>query len=142
MKYKVPAVNFIGTMMANVDNDQLSDADFRQMFRNTLPIVEKPEHHTIANADCAARAAKYYPIEEVGINERVEMLKKDLNEYFKDTEIKEYEIYSIKGNNVRLVPINPEFDENYDNDEMDNHIAKIGKKYNLLVAWTSGIRPK
>jgi hypothetical protein len=37
---KVPAKNFIGTIMANVDNDKMNDSDFRQFIRNTLPIVE------------------------------------------------------------------------------------------------------
>jgi hypothetical protein len=35
----VPAENFCGTLSANVDNEKLSDADFRQIVRNTLPIV-------------------------------------------------------------------------------------------------------
>lgn len=37
---KIPASNFCQTLKANVDNDKLSDADFRQMVRNTLPIVD------------------------------------------------------------------------------------------------------
>ena len=36
----VPAANFVGTLAANVDNEMMSDADFRQIVRNTLPIVE------------------------------------------------------------------------------------------------------
>ena len=35
----VSAANFVGTLAANVDNKELSDKDFRQMVRNTLPIV-------------------------------------------------------------------------------------------------------
>lgn len=62
--HKVPAVSFIGTMMANVDNDKLSDADFRQMFRNTLPIVEKPTYGSIVNAGVAESVARYYSKEE------------------------------------------------------------------------------
>jgi len=34
----VPASNFVGTITANVDG-KMSDADFRQFIRNTLPIV-------------------------------------------------------------------------------------------------------
>lgn len=64
-KFKVGAVNFIGTMMANLDNEKMSDADFRQFIRNTIPIVEKPEHHSIVNHDVAVRIAKYYPADEV-----------------------------------------------------------------------------
>ncbi len=40
---EVPAVNFIGTVLANIDNEKLSDAEFRQFIRNSLPIVQKPE---------------------------------------------------------------------------------------------------
>lgn len=39
-KRTVPASNFCTTMEANVDNAELSDADFRQFIRNTLPIVQ------------------------------------------------------------------------------------------------------
>lgn len=35
----VPASNFVGTVANNVDNDELSDKEFRQFIRNTLPIV-------------------------------------------------------------------------------------------------------
>jgi len=38
-KRTVPADNFMGTIAANVDNEKLSDADFRELIRNTLPIV-------------------------------------------------------------------------------------------------------
>jgi len=36
----VPADNFVGTIEANVDNDKLTDAQFREFIRNTLPIVQ------------------------------------------------------------------------------------------------------
>lgn len=35
----VPAENFMQTLDANVDNNRLSDAGFRELVRNTLPIV-------------------------------------------------------------------------------------------------------
>lgn len=40
MDKKIPASNFVGTVAANVDNTKLSDEEFRQFVRNTLPIVE------------------------------------------------------------------------------------------------------
>ena len=40
---KIPADNFVGTLAANVDNPKLRDADFRQIVRNTLPIIHLPE---------------------------------------------------------------------------------------------------
>lgn len=42
MRTMIPAENFVATMAANVDNEALDDAAFREMFRNTLPIVEYP----------------------------------------------------------------------------------------------------
>lgn len=35
----VPAESFVGTLAANVDNKKMSDKNFRQLVRNTLPIV-------------------------------------------------------------------------------------------------------
>ncbi len=34
--------NFVATVNANVDNAKLSDADFREFIRNSLPIVIFP----------------------------------------------------------------------------------------------------
>jgi hypothetical protein len=44
----IPAEHFCTTLAVNVDNDKLSDADFRQFVRNTLPIVNfpAPQIHT------------------------------------------------------------------------------------------------
>ena len=38
-KRVVPAESFVGTLAANVDNKKMSNKDFRQLVRNTLPIV-------------------------------------------------------------------------------------------------------
>lgn len=39
----VPALNFLKTLRANVDNEKLSNDQFRLFVRNTLPIVEGAE---------------------------------------------------------------------------------------------------
>lgn len=39
----LPAEHFCGTLQANVDNPKLTDDDFRQLVRNTLPIVKFPQ---------------------------------------------------------------------------------------------------
>lgn len=36
----IPAENFMATLAANIDNSELSDAAFRQLVRNTMPIVQ------------------------------------------------------------------------------------------------------
>ncbi len=41
-KRPVDAENFCATLSVNVDNDQLSDRDFRAFVRNSLPIVRFP----------------------------------------------------------------------------------------------------
>jgi hypothetical protein len=39
----VPPANFCRTLAANVDNAGLSDAEFRQFVRNSLPVVDLDE---------------------------------------------------------------------------------------------------
>ena len=39
---KVPAENFCQTLAVNIDNENLSDAAFRDFVRTTLPIVDFP----------------------------------------------------------------------------------------------------
>ena len=39
-KDKIPAENFVALLAVNVDNKKLSNQAFRQLVRNTLPIVE------------------------------------------------------------------------------------------------------
>ena len=41
----VPAGNFAQILSVNVDNAELSDKDFRDFVRNTLPIVKGAEVH-------------------------------------------------------------------------------------------------
>lgn len=40
LERSVSAANFCGTLEANVDNDKLTDAEFRDFVRTSLPIVE------------------------------------------------------------------------------------------------------
>ena len=58
--HKVPAVNFIGTMMANVDNEKMSDKDFRDFIRNALPIIEKPDFDALVIYDSIKLQIKKY----------------------------------------------------------------------------------
>ena len=39
---------FLTTVAGNVDNEKLSDADFRDMLRRTLPIVNWPDREEYA----------------------------------------------------------------------------------------------
>jgi len=40
---KIPAEHFVCTVIQNINNKKLSDKEFRQFIRNTLPIVETGE---------------------------------------------------------------------------------------------------
>ena len=42
-----PAEMFMRTLVANLDNDKLSDADFRQLVRNSLPEIVFPEDRQV-----------------------------------------------------------------------------------------------
>lgn len=39
---RIPAEHFMATIATNIDNTKLTDAQFREFIRNTLPIVEYP----------------------------------------------------------------------------------------------------
>lgn len=41
MTGKVPAANFMETILANVDNKKLTDAEFREFVRTGLSLVER-----------------------------------------------------------------------------------------------------
>ena len=41
-KYPVPAKHFLTTVSVNVDNKNLSDAQFREFIRNSLQVVDFP----------------------------------------------------------------------------------------------------
>ena len=42
----IPAENFVQTLSVNVDNENLTDEQFREFDRNTLPIVKRPYINT------------------------------------------------------------------------------------------------
>ena len=50
-KRVVPAKNFMATIAANVNNKRLTDKEFREFIRNTLPIVIYQEVNTADEAD-------------------------------------------------------------------------------------------
>lgn len=46
MSHPVPAENFVATVAMNIDNPKLTDAQFREFIRNSLPIVKYPRKVT------------------------------------------------------------------------------------------------
>lgn len=65
----VPAENFMATIAINVDNKNLSDKDFREFIRNTLPIVVYPENKNIVSVkkDALIKKAGLIVAEELGV---------------------------------------------------------------------------
>jgi len=58
--HKVGAVNFVGAILANVDNDRLNDQEFREFIRNILPIVEKPALDSLTYDSLKPSLEKFY----------------------------------------------------------------------------------
>lgn len=58
-KQTVPAANFVSTMSANVSNDKMSDKEFREFVRNTLPIVSTSDGWLEAIAACKREVSGY-----------------------------------------------------------------------------------
>lgn len=52
----VPAQAFVQLLRANVDNERLSDASFRDLVRNSLPIVQSPHPDECAVSDATPTA--------------------------------------------------------------------------------------
>lgn len=48
----IPPDNFLCTLAVNVDNKKLTDAEFRQIFRNTLPSVNYSHHPDVLQHRC------------------------------------------------------------------------------------------
>lgn len=84
-------------------------------------------------------------------NKMMDLIKVELDEYFKKTHIEKYrlEYYSFKNykylvnslDSVIIIPIKPVFDEDYGG-EYDDDVAKIGKKYGIDLQFTSDIYGK
>lgn len=59
-KGEVPAVVFVGNIILGIDNEQISDTEFRELIRKTLPLLEKPHFDFFATLEQKEKAKKYY----------------------------------------------------------------------------------
>ncbi len=79
------------------------------------------------------------------VNERLKEAKKELAEFFKTTYIKEYQIRCessfLGGDRFKIIPIEPEFDEDYSG-EFDKDINVIALKFDISLSMDSGIYSK
>ncbi|HUU86562.1 MAG TPA: hypothetical protein VMX17_02265 [Candidatus Glassbacteria bacterium] len=81
---------------------------------------------------------------DVLFKEKVKEVRKDLDEYFKGTYIKDYSVRTtdwMNNKGVFIFPVEPEFDEDYDG-EFDSDLELIAKKHNMIVKMDSGIYSK
>ena len=82
----------------------------------------------------------------------IEKVRHDLEEYFRDNEVSGSKITEFDlsyktwlGPNyksIRIIPIEPYFDEDYWDDKADDDIEAIGQKYGVRLGWESGVYVK
>lgn len=82
----------------------------------------------------------------------MEKIKADLEKYFSENEVCGGKIEKFKLSNktwlgtsythVDIIPIEPDFDEDYWDDKADADIEAIGQKYGVYLSWESGVYPK
>lgn len=107
-----------------------------------------------AYTEAAKVVAEYENQIEEEFNQRAEVVKKELKEYFSNNKVcgvkikeVEYEVQKFRGDDnsnwhLSIIPIQPDFDEDYDDDNADKDIEAIGEKYNIRVGWTYGVYGK
>lgn len=86
----------------------------------------------------------YETHKKILFQEKVEEVKKDLDEYFKNTEVKKYFIRLddwIGNEGVFIFPEEPYYDEDYGG-QFDKDLDKIGEKHGIKVKMHSGIYAK
>ena len=90
----------------------------------------------------ALEIVKAYELnQETIFQETVDLVKADLDEYFKSTEIKSYRVLTsdwMGNKGVFIYPIEPEYDEDYSG-EYDEALKEISGRYNIIVKMDSGI---
>jgi hypothetical protein len=65
-KQTIPAESFLDTLEANIENDKLSDTEFRQFVRNTMPAVQRTEHARLVGY-CQGLVARWGAIKGIEI---------------------------------------------------------------------------
>jgi len=79
--------------------------------------------------------------QDILFQEKVDLIKKDLEEYFKTTEIKKFNIQTrdwMNNKGVYIFPTELYYDETYCG-EYDEALKEISSKYNIKVKMDSGI---
>lgn len=82
--------------------------------------------------------------QDILFKEKVDLVKADLDEFFKGTEIKSYQIQTkdwIGNKGVFIFPTEPYYDEEYSG-EYDEDLKKISEKHGIKVKMDSSIYAK
>lgn len=90
----------------------------------------------------AIETVKAYELhKDIIFQEKVKEVKLDLDEFFKTTEIKSYNIKIedwVGNKGVFIFPVEPYYDETYGG-EYDDDLKEISNKHNIKVKMDSGI---
>ena len=93
----------------------------------------------------ALEVTKAYELNtEIRFQEKVDLIKVDLDNFFKDTDIKKYSVVTrdwLGNKGVYITPLEPMFDEDYCG-EHDGVLEEISTKYNVVVKMDSSIYSK
>ena len=76
----VPAKNFIGSVLANVDNTNLTDSAFREFIRNSLYVVKKPDFEDTINPEIRKMIKPYYGMEDIAMGMNDDSERHEMNE--------------------------------------------------------------
>lgn len=87
------------------------------------------------------------------LQDKIKLIRFDLEEYFKQNEVcgEKIEMFKLserhwfgekKYDTVDIIPIKPYFDEDYWDDKADDDIEAIGQKYGIRLRWESGVYGK
>ena len=91
---------------------------------------------------------QYHREQEDAARAKFEAIKVELDAYFKGTYIKKYRLGEIRVTDyhelpqITIIPVKPDFDEDYGDDKMDRDITAIGLKHGVDLGWTSDIYGK
>jgi hypothetical protein len=91
----------------------------------------------------------YEQQEREDLAKKIALMEVDLKDFFAKNKvggrtIRKFTIDSILGQKdiVRIIPVEPDFNEDYQDDSADTKIMEIGNKYGVWLKFHSGVYPK
>lgn len=92
----------------------------------------------------------YEQYEREELAKKVALMEADLKDFFAKNRVggRTIKKFTIEGEHlgqkdiVRILPVEPDFDEDYQDDASDKKIMEIGNKYGVWLKFHSGVYPK